>query len=70
MIFPWQKTQWHKLTRLFDSGRLPHAMLLLGNQGLGKTEFATSLAHAVLCQQARAGAEGLYAIPAEALAAG
>ncbi len=51
MIYPWQQTQWQQITRLLKSGRLPHAMILLGNQGLGKADFAMSLAHAVLCQQ-------------------
>lgn len=30
--------------------RLPHAMLLLGTQGIGKLAFAESLAHALLCE--------------------
>lgn len=51
MIFPWQQTQWQHVGQLLNAGRLPHAMLLLGNRGLGKTDFASSLANAVLCQQ-------------------
>jgi len=51
MIYPWQQTQWQQITQLIQARRLPHAMILLGNQGLGKTDFATSLANAVLCQQ-------------------
>jgi len=51
MIYPWQQTQWQQINQLLQAGRMPHAMLLLGNQGLGKTDFALSLAHAVLCQQ-------------------
>jgi len=31
-------------------GRLPHALLLSGKQGLGKLEFAKSFAHLLLCQ--------------------
>ncbi len=51
MIYPWQKTQWQQINQLLKSEHLPHAMILLGNQGLGKADFATSLANAVLCQQ-------------------
>ncbi len=51
MIYPWQQSQWQQINQLLKSERLPHAMILLGNQGLGKADFATSLANAVLCQQ-------------------
>jgi DNA polymerase-3 subunit delta' len=51
MIYPWQKTQWQQIDQLLKTDRLPHAMLLFGNQGLGKADFALALANAVLCQQ-------------------
>jgi len=51
MIYPWQQRQWQKITRLLETERLPHAMLLYGNPGLGKADFAVTLANAVLCQQ-------------------
>ena len=51
MIYPWQQAQWQKITQLIKTERLPHAMLLYGNQGLGKADFAAALANAVLCQQ-------------------
>lgn len=51
MLHPWQQTQWQQITQLLKSERLPHAMMLLGKQGLGKADFAISLANAVLCQQ-------------------
>ena len=51
MIYPWQQRQWQKITQLFKTERLPHAMLLYGNPGLGKADFAETLANAVLCQQ-------------------
>ena len=51
MIYPWQHRQWQKITRLLKTERLPHAMLLYGNPGLGKADFAVTLANAVLCQQ-------------------
>ena len=51
MIYPWQQTQWQQIDQLISAGRLPHAMFLHGNQGLGKTDFARSLAASVLCKQ-------------------
>ncbi len=51
MIFPWQQTQWQQIEQLISADRLPHAMFLYGNQGLGKTDFARSLAASVLCKQ-------------------
>lgn len=51
MIYPWQQSQWQQVTQLISSGRLPHALFLHGNQGLGKTDFAVSLANALLCKQ-------------------
>lgn len=50
MIFPWQQTQWQQINQLIEAERLPHAMILVGNQGLGKAEFAHAMANAVLCQ--------------------
>jgi DNA polymerase-3 subunit delta' len=50
MIYPWQQSQWQQINQLVKAGSLPHALLLLGNQGLGKTDFANSLAHSLLCQ--------------------
>ncbi len=51
MIYPWQETQWQQVTQLIETERLPHAMLLQGNQGLGKSDFAIAMAAAVLCKQ-------------------
>ena len=51
MIYPWQQTQWQQINQLIEAERLPHAMILVGNQGLGKAEFALAMADAVLCQQ-------------------
>ena len=50
MIYPWQQSQWQQIEQLITSDRLPHAMFLHGNQGLGKTDFAVSLANALLCK--------------------
>jgi DNA polymerase III subunit delta' len=51
MIYPWQQSQWQQVNQLRASGRLPHALFLHGNQGLGKADFAVSLSSALLCKQ-------------------
>jgi DNA polymerase-3 subunit delta' len=47
-IYPWQEDAWQQLHAL--SGRLPHAILLHGNQGTGKTDFAEAYAASLLCE--------------------
>src|SRR4030088_2374957 len=39
-----------ELRRLFDSGRMPHALLLSGPRGIGKATLAFRLARFVLAQ--------------------
>lgn len=49
---------WHaSLLRqvLSDTARLPHAFLIHGPEGIGKTAFAGSIAHSVLCESPRDG---------------
>lgn len=48
MIYPWQTHAWHDLQAQFE--RLPHAILLTGEAGLGKLAFARHLAYALLCE--------------------
>jgi DNA polymerase-3 subunit delta' len=45
-----------QLAQLFAGGleRLPHAMLLTGQEGVGKTAFAIRLAHLLLCESPQA----------------
>jgi DNA polymerase-3 subunit delta' len=49
-VYSWQTSQWDKLKKLKQAQRLPHALLLYGAEGTGKTSFARSLAHSLLCQ--------------------
>ena len=46
-IYPWQFDIWNKLQQ--KSKRLPHALLLYGQSGIGKYEFALNLCQALLC---------------------
>lgn len=45
---PWQSEQWQQLMQMRE--RFPHAVLLHGPQGIGKTLFAESLAQSLLCE--------------------
>ena len=47
-LFPWQQQAWARIQQL--QGRWPHAILLHGPQGTGKTVFAERLAQSLLCE--------------------
>jgi len=51
MIYPWQQEQWGKLMQLKQAQRMPHAILLYGEEGSGKGDFAQSLSASLLCKQ-------------------
>ncbi|HVL75354.1 MAG TPA: DNA polymerase III subunit delta' [Noviherbaspirillum sp.] len=46
-FFPWHEAAWRQLQQML--GRLPHAILLHGPQGTGKTAFAEAFAQSLLC---------------------
>ena len=47
--YPWQSFIWQHL--MLDKRRLPHALLLRGQSGIGKQAFAISLSQALLCEK-------------------
>jgi DNA polymerase-3 subunit delta' len=53
IAFPWHREILSKLLR--DRARLPHALLVQGANGIGKTEFARALAAGLLCESPREG---------------
>lgn len=50
--YTWHQEQWQSVETRLQQGRLPHALLLTGPQGIGKVEFAKQLAAGLMCDQA------------------
>ena len=50
-LAPWQQEAWGKLTARAEGSGLPHALLLVGPEGIGKRGFAEHVAAYLLCQQ-------------------
>jgi len=50
--YTWHEQQWKSVETRLQQGRLPHALLLTGPQGIGKVEFAQQLAAGLICSQA------------------
>lgn len=48
-IYPWQHPIWQHLHAARKAGRLPHALLFTGAEGLGKNQLATTFAQALFC---------------------
>ncbi|MCL5261328.1 MAG: DNA polymerase III subunit delta' [Gammaproteobacteria bacterium] len=49
-ILPWQKAEWSYLASRRAQGKLSHALLLTGLEGLGQSDFAHAFAASLLCQ--------------------
>lgn len=49
-VYPWQKEQWQKWLATLQGERVPHAILLYGNPGIGIRDFAQRAAQSLLCQ--------------------
>jgi DNA polymerase-3 subunit delta' len=49
-LYPWLESCRDSIASTLNQGRLPHALLITGQPGLGKAVFAKSLANMLLCQ--------------------
>lgn len=56
-IFPWQRKNWLQLCNYKSQNRIPQALLITGNKGLGKQHLAEQFAFSLLC--AKPGSNGL-----------
>lgn len=61
MIYSWHKELWDKL--IAQAERLPHALILAGPPGGGKTDFARAMAARLLCEKASGGEEACGTCP-------
>jgi len=50
MIYPWQQEQWQHFLVAQNNKHLAHALLLSGMADCGKKDFATAIAHSILCE--------------------
>jgi len=53
-VLEWLDPVWQKLNRIRAQHRLPHALLIIGADGVGKRQLAAQLADSLLCQNPQA----------------
>lgn len=53
--YPWQQPYWQSFLQQFEQKRLPHAVLLSGQKGVGKWHYAQAMADFLLCSSPQSG---------------
>lgn len=53
-LYPWQKPSWQKLIQYASTGRVPHALMISGLDGIGKLNLALCFANHLLCGSPKA----------------
>ncbi|AOE49815.1 DNA polymerase III subunit delta' C-terminal domain-containing protein [Kangiella sediminilitoris] len=51
-LTPWQQEPFHHLSRQLEQGHLPHSILVLGEEGVGREDFCQFIAQWMLCNAA------------------
>jgi len=51
MTYPWQENNWKYFIQARAANHLPHALLLVGEEGIGKYMLAKRMAKSLLCMQ-------------------
>ena len=49
ILYPWHQSCWRRFRQQVVNDKRPHALMLSGQRGIGKSDFARLLAHSVLC---------------------
>ncbi len=49
-LYPWLNQDWKKLLSLLENSTMPHAILLSGDEGIGKERLALQLSAYLLCE--------------------
>lgn len=49
--YPWLQGAWQNFAGLVEHNRVPHALLLVGQEGIGCDDLAKAMAHLLLCQK-------------------
>jgi DNA polymerase III subunit delta' len=62
-IYPWQQANWDNIVKQWQQNTMPHALLLEGPKGLGKFEFAKTLAARVLCAASLVAPRDVHNLP-------
>ena len=53
-LLPWQQQNWEHLCSYIAQKRIPQALLITGNKGLGKQQLANQFAYSLLCEKTQA----------------
>lgn len=53
-LYPWHEALWQRVENAFNANRFPHAVLLWGQAGLGKQDFAKKLIARLMCDSSSA----------------
>lgn len=53
MIYTWHQKNWDQLVATQNMKQMPHALLISGAKGVGKTSFAQALVNGLLCESPR-----------------